>query len=483
VKDYVNGRLGVTRGKGASGTEENLGGGGDDDNDNDNATAVSSKWYLILSSRLRSITKDHFPLVAQEIANFLYVTVPDRVTHPHLAGTETVENGGSADVRSSHSDRFLDETIVSMDPHVQAGRQEWDTAREQYVQSFQRIQNQILDAYARGDDQRREKHETSTTNWDDEDEIQEETGDSSTHDAGDLSDASLMQSFYEVSPKHNPDLTSPAAPIKADRPRFYVMYEAMAVGSSTQRGGVTYPEFSYSENVFGSDDAFPVNAPTDRLVIVDNLPIDVSNDRLLDAYGRCGPIAALKIFHQRPELDPGRKRTDGKKKIRRPASSVRRQRWERPRTPLYAMILYGDPIGAERALADPLRIFGMVVDRHLVRSHRPGTMTKLFLEGVPSAHHDAGSIEYELAQVLQPDLYLCLDSSVTGGRPRGRPPRSGTSDPLNCVIQFPCFEAAYWAYWKLNLQFELLRGDDDCGLHWMETPNDAMLYWTRKLNF
>jgi hypothetical protein len=28
-----------------------------------------------------------------------------------------------------------------------------------------------------------------------------------------------------------------------------------------------------------------------------------------------------------------------------------------------------------------------------------------------------------------------------------------------------------------------LKEEDTCGLHWMATPQDAMLYWTRYLNF
>jgi hypothetical protein len=141
------------------------------------------------------------------------------------------------------------------------------------------------------------------------------------------------------------------------------------------------------------------------------------------------------------------------------------------------MILYKEPSGAAKASVDPLRIFGMVLDKHLIQSHPASEMTRLYLEDV-SAKHDIVSIEYELSRLLHPDLYVCLDASGYH-----RPRRMGRN-PLSCVIKFPSFEAAYWAYWKLSMNLDFLRDtESDCALHWMETPTDAMLYWTRQLNF
>lgn len=196
-----------------------------------------------------------------------------------------------------------------------------------------------------------------------------------------------------------------------------------------------------------------------------------------------------QICHSRPDLDPGRRATDANKKIRSPSSSSQRQRWSRPRTPLYAMVLYKDEQGAKKAGCDPLRIFGMVLDHHAVRSHRASDMTQLYLEDVPSTHTIA-SIEYELSQLLHPvDLYVCLDDS---GHNHLRNNEGGAKKkhPLSYTIKFPKFEAAYWSYWKLSLELQLLREDEPssslfggASLHWMETPQDAQLYWTRKLNF
>eukprot|EP00534_Pseudo-nitzschia_fraudulenta_P011472 CAMPEP_0201213366 /NCGR_PEP_ID=MMETSP0851-20130426/185979_1 /ASSEMBLY_ACC=CAM_ASM_000631 /TAXON_ID=183588 /ORGANISM="Pseudo-nitzschia fraudulenta, Strain WWA7" /LENGTH=167 /DNA_ID=CAMNT_0047502523 /DNA_START=101 /DNA_END=604 /DNA_ORIENTATION=- len=167
------------------------------------------------------------------------------------------------------------------------------------------------------------------------------------------------------------------------------------------------------------------------------------------------------------------------------------------------MILYKDETGAKKASCDPLRIFGMVLDHHLMRSHRAWDMTRLYMEDVPSSTHTVSSMEYELSKLLHPaDLYVCLDDS---GHNQLRKNNGGARNqqPLSFTIKFPSFEAAYWSYWKLSLELELLRsgssehsstalssiastapnGIGGASLHWMETPRDATLYWTRKLNF
>mmetsp|Transcript_14891 Transcript_14891/g.34467 ORF Transcript_14891/g.34467 Transcript_14891/m.34467 type:complete len:269 (-) Transcript_14891:256-1062(-) len=240
------------------------------------------------------------------------------------------------------------------------------------------------------------------------------------------------------------------------------------------------------------NDSFPLDPPVERLVVVDNLPIDINERRLREAYGRCGAIEAVQIFHSRPDLDPGRRSTDSTKKIRSPSSSTRRQKWSRPRTPLYGMVLYKDAKSARSAACDPLRIFGMVLDHHLMRSHRASDMTTLYLEDVPSSLHSVSSMEFELSRLLRPaDLYLCLDDS---GHKHLRKKGGGKkSHPLSYTIKFPSFEAAYWSYWKLSLELQMLHEESEASsshaavsgpaLHWMETPKDAQLYWTRKLNF
>ena len=118
--------------------------------------------------------------------------------------------------------------------------------------------------------------------------------------------------------------------------------------------------------------------------MIDNLPIDITEQSLLNAYSRCGPIESLAIFNQRTELDPGRRSTDSRKKIRNPSG---RGKWQRPRTPLYGMVLFEDSASAAKATVDPLRIFGMVYDRHLIRSYPSSELTKLYLEDISNKYN------------------------------------------------------------------------------------------------
>ena len=258
--------------------------------------------------------------------------------------------------------------------------------------------------------------------------------------------------------------------------------------------------------------------PADRVAIVDNLPIDVDPDYLLEVFSRCGPIEALQIFQKRPELDPGRKRSDSKKKIRPPNMKGYRV-WKRSRTPLYAVIVFKDEIGCQMATSDPLRVFGMVIDNHLMRTHRARDMTKLYLENVPLTEYSIKDMEFHLSQVLHPELYVHLEEIYSGKnyyrkRKRIETIRQPRLFTMTCQINFPTFEATYSAYSKLSRNLEVLQpgtaldqltndqevatqkdnsstvGTDDITasytkpcLHWIATSHDAMMYWTRQLNY
>ena len=146
------------------------------------------------------------------------------------------------------------------------------------------------------------------------------------------------------------------------------------------------------------------------------------------------------------------------------------------------MILFRDANGAAKAVVDPLRIFGMVIDHHLIRSYRATDMTELYLEDL-RMDADFGSVavtqvECELSKILYPQLYVCLDE--------GRRPKKANLG-ANFKMKFPNFETAYWAYLKISSELDFLNDDylenGGAGLHWMQTPMDAPLYWKRELNF
>ncbi len=455
------------------------------------------KQFRVLLSNLRKVLpQGRIHWVGQDVADFFYVTKPDEV------------------------DPKEDNSIAS-DPILGHSEANWNETRDQYVQSFLNIQKLFLDLEREQDEQRRLVDDATTgsplatTNLAKKDQLSDSNEDPS-------SEKGVRKTFDTVAALTRMDAKQSTT--QRVKPRTYIPLEAMAIGDTwnnpsdaqlknlieSQTRELQRPDELPADNsstingapfiVFGNDDAFPLHPPADRLVIVDNLPIDITEFRLREAYGRCGEIQSIAIFHSRPDLDPGRRATDSAKKIRNPSSSSRRQKWTRPRTPLYAMILYKESAGAEKASCDPLRLFGMVLDQHLMRSHRASDMTTLYLEDVPCSIKNVSSMEFELGQILEAsDLYVCLDDSAqhlnlrtkAGGDEKKRR-KHQANQIFSYTIRFPSFEAAYWSYWKLSRELPLLETTNDPlspshlggpTLHWMDTPRDSHLYWTRKLNF
>jgi hypothetical protein len=412
---------------------------------------VQQELRILKSNLLKFIPDSRFNLIAQDVSDFFYVTASDEVVDSTLGADQLT-------------------AIIQDDRIVRTSQTRWDEARETYVKCFQQIHKILL------------KVKAEMPPLIDDNDV-----------ATNSPEDSILETIAAVAASTLPDAQETAASTERVRPRRYIAFEAMEIGQpvanmESDEQDIIH-KFELSSTIHLSDekqiqvfesDAFPTHAPTDRIVFIDNLPIDIGRDQLLNAYSRCGEIDALELFHYRPELDPGRKSIDDHKKIRSPSSSSRRQQWQRPRTPLYGMLLYKEAEGAAKAVSDPLRIFGMVLDKHLIRSHRATDMTKLYLEDV-NPTHDITAIEYDLSRILHPELYVCLDVSAHRRRRR----RVGKDlESLSCVIQLSSFEAAYWAYQKLHMELEYLQEDNsNCVLHWMETPADAMLYWTRQLNY
>ena len=411
----------------------------------------------------------HIPWIAPELLDFLYLT------------TATTPSGDNVVVGCP--ERMPAEQILSTDTKIQAQHDAWKDAQDEFVQAFQTIQALLVAEH----DLNSHQDEVDSKANNDEDSQNE------CFDENVLSEESVMASFQEASEGPEGDTEKGQSKRTAIllQQRKYIAFEAIAVHELGLANIVMDPQppHLYRPNITPdnvdlkgsgikdeSEKRVETPTPADRLVFVDNLPIDISENSLMTAYSRCGDIDDIKIYHRREDLDPGRRSDDAKKKIRRPTSASRRS-WERPRTPLYATILYRDSAGARKATLDPLRIFGMVVDHHLIRSHRASDMRSLYIEDMPPKL-DVSAIEYELSQILYPKLYVCLDIERRRQKRRTR--------QADAVIQFPDFESAYWAHTRLIEELNRLSNDDEdmhTAVHWMPTPRDAMLYWTRQLNF
>jgi RNA recognition motif. (a.k.a. RRM, RBD, or RNP domain) len=216
------------------------------------------------------------------------------------------------------------------------------------------------------------------------------------------------------------------------------------------------------------------SAVTSHMVFVDNLPIDVQEDTIEKVFSRCGDLVSITIFNRRPDLDPGqlsKAQILSRQKRQIKMVGVYGQRWRRPCTPVYGLVEFASTEGSARASDESLRIFGTLIDRHPVRSIPSSKMTRLFIEGIPDGH-PCLDFEYQLGQVLDPDLFVCLDAGQNNRAMVG-----------SCEIKFPSFELAYHSFQKLQNLPVLRDHDGDCKLNWIRSPNNAPLWWSRKLGF
>lgn len=213
----------------------------------------------------------------------------------------------------------------------------------------------------------------------------------------------------------------------------------------------------------------PSSRHCERTIFVDNLPVGMEESELVDLYSRCGPVESAQIFNQRMELDPGPRTAKQRRElqVRQKQNLTRnRRRWIRVRTPIYGRITFSSQEGYAYAVDAPMRLFGMVVRKHPMRSIRATDMTSLFLEEIPAGIYSL-DIEHRLSKLLHPEIYVCLDVG-----------QHDYTEPSSCEIKFPTFEMADHAYHKLqDLDIEGIV------LNWMRTPEDAEKYWTREYTF
>ena len=215
-------------------------------------------------------------------------------------------------------------------------------------------------------------------------------------------------------------------------------------------------------------EAIPLHEGTQRsqprhIFLVDNLPIDMTVERLTELYARFLSLERVQIFNQRPDLDPGplsmtQSQARRKMHLKSITASQLRRTWVRPRSPVYAVVETTEE--PTKALDPALRLFGMVVDRHPMRSQLPGTT--LYFEGLEI--QPAGQLESQVREWLHPYLFVELKSG------QNRKARVGSAQ-----IHFATPE------WTLEA-FEILK-EKHANVHWMRTPADAEQWWKRELGF
>ena len=330
----------------------------------------------------------------------------------------------------------LDYNVTSTDPRIQQLHEKWMLARERFVEAMLGIQEKLLASVEDVDDDIAVviDRETATDN----DAIEPE-----------------LQRLTQVPRKKGDD--------RRFRRPAHVVFDAMVLHEAIN-----------NEDIDDSLQGAPVILPSQKTVFVDSLPIDINKDEVIELYSRCGDLDSVQIFNQYTDLDPGPlPQTQIAARQKKQLQSVRTKfrKWQRPRTPVYAMLTFSDILGSQRALEDSLRIFGIVIRKHPVRSFRSSDMTSLYLEGLPEGQ-PCIDLEYQLSQQLHPNLFVCLDAGQNNRAVVG-----------SCEINFPSFEAAIDSYHKLQELDLFKKSDAACRLHWMRTPKDAIQWWTRKRGF
>jgi len=271
---------------------------------------------------------------------------------------------------------------------------------------------------------------------------------------------------------------------------------SLCTGIHLRFTGVRKEDSSADSSV--SNDSSPANESDleQRLVFVNNLPIDTTEEEIDQIYSRCGALDSIKLFNLRPDLDPG-PLTKAQLAERRRNSRMKNKysneltfQQHRPRTPVYGMLTFKDAEGFKTATGPELSIFGCVIRRHPVMSIKPQDMSTLYLENIPQNLYSM-DVEYKLARCLHPhQVYVMLNGMKGVGKDVEI--NQDYSEPASCEVKFEDFQTALQAYNWIRTGADgtvgegnnvTLLGGEDCQLHWFRTPQDGMKYWTRELNF
>ena len=177
--------------------------------------------------------------------------------------------------------------------------------------------------------------------------------------------------------------------------------------------------------------------PTNRMVFVDNLPIDVTEAELYDLFSRCGVLEKVQVFNQRLDLDPGIRaaRIARQTKYRLVAG---RRKWFRPKTPLYGALTFASEEDCATALDPTMRLFGMIIRRHAARTVRPSDLTKLYIENIPTGLSPS-TVQERVREALQPDVVVGSERTY-----------NDKYFPTSCEVEFESFEVALDSFGKVE---------------------------------
>ena len=444
--------------------------------DNDGLDGDSKPHIEIMKMLLVNLKKKtgfHVHLVAMELANFLYVDLPLQAVSDALI-VDAVDD----------MDELPSVPLGRSDVRVNESWNDWNSLRDDLVDVFlssQHMHVKLQSAVKKSEIktlEKKQKKEIAKSGLK-EDEL-EKTMIKYSNDATKRTDE-LLAELDLLRTTEGGDLVgrSPVEQQRAGRaPKAaHLRFECLMLNgmfgpySNAETAFVADLDSCLSRDVISPELAMAL-PETNKTVFVDNLPIDVTREELEYLYSRCGGIESIEIFNLRPDLDPGElsnKQVMERKKKNRMSGMKGAKQISSQRSPVYAMIKFEDEKGYESATIDILRIFGMVIRRHAVKSHPARNIHTIFIEGIPQGRF-AMDFEEKLSKLLKPNMYISL---MLG--------QHVNAQAKSCEIIFPTFEVAYYAHQQLH-NFKTGDADEKCVIDWMKTPENAMAYWTRDLS-
>lgn len=445
---------------------------------------------VLLYPNVKNKVKFHVHLVAPDLASFFYVDVPDddaslssmktsssgspsgvdQTATPVPTATNSAATGDGSNVTKPTDGSGGFRALAGSDPRINEAWRDWNAARDDIVRSFLESQRMYVEGMKqgggdKGNEAKEEKKSSGTT-------LREQMTET-------IEKLDRLRTRPSDGVKIGRDRRQSSEQARGRRKKVHLVFDAILLNDEwampldtsldVDNDTLSREKDDGSKIVDGKVQRLP---PVDRTIFIDNLPIDIDEEELFDLYSRCGPVESVQIYNLRPDLDPGelsgKQRADLRRKTRYSMSNRPPGSQERKRTPVYGIVTFATDEGYEVATEASLRIFGMVIRRHPVRSIEARDMKRLYVENIPPGFYSL-DIEYKLSRVLHPDIYVCLDIG-----------HHDFSEPSSCEIKFPTFEMAYHSFVKLQ---QVDMGSDECVLNWMKMPQNAMGYWTREVGF
>lgn len=453
-----------------------------------------SEVMKMLFPNLKGRAGFHVHLIASELAEFFYVEIPNNSDEDELSSKNQTE--GKIEIMKQ-------QRLGKSDSRMNDAWDEWNELRDTLVKlslSAQHMYCRLNSAMKRAELGKASsaKNEDERNRDDDEEEQeQEQNGDESLKIVPDEKEIEIIMIKYSTdNHQRTEELMAKLDELRTNEDGELVGHsinENSKVGKPPKRANLRFDCYVLSKRFgpYGSlesaldadmdgreesirellDHDVAILLPSTRKTIfVDNLPIDITKEELEFLYSRCGSIKKLEIFNLRPELDPGtlsmKKELNQRRKNRKSGGSKDAGETHMNRSPVYALIEFEDDDGYKTATMQMLRIFGMVIRRQAAKSYPARSTNKIYIENIPPGLYSM-DVEIKLSEILHPDIYVSLSLG-----------QHINSEPSNCVLTFPTFETAYYAYQKLQ---DVNFGSEDCVMHWMKTPPNAMGYWTRDI--